>query len=328
MITLERIRGNQIRIGAWVACAIAASFFLWSLMPQAWGGVPTQLFEVARGDGFQEIVDRLRDAGLIRSSFVLKVYALLFGTAQTLKPGVYELTPSMSGPRILNALVAGALREATVVIPEGSSMYDIDRSMSSNRVLREGEFVAYASSHRLEGYFFPDTYKLFEGSPVEEVAQKLLDNFERKARPLLERDSSHASQNLVLASLVEREVSGYDDQRTVAGILEKRLAAGMPLQVDATICYIKKMHVGGPIECYPLTPLDFKVDSPYNTYSRVGLPPHAIGSPGVQAIMAVLAPHTSPYWYYLSDPKTGKTVWSETLDEQEYNRVKYLKVKR
>ncbi len=324
MITLDRIRGSWIRVGTGIACAIAASFFLWSLMPRAWGGAPAQPFEVARGDGFQEIVDRLRDVGLIRSPFALKVYALLFGTAQALKPGIYEFTPSMSGPRILNALVAGALREATVVIPEGSSIYDIDRIMSSSRVLREGELVAYALPHRLEGYLFPDTYKLFEGSSVEEVVQRLSDNFERKARPILERDPSHTSQNLILASLVEREVPGYEDQRIVAGILKKRLAIDMLLQVDATICYIKKVRAGKPAECYPLTPLDFEIDSAYNTYSRVGLPPQAIGSPGVQAIMAVLAPHASPYWYYLSDPKTGRTVWSETLDGQESNRVKYL----
>ncbi|MBI2889116.1 MAG: endolytic transglycosylase MltG [Candidatus Liptonbacteria bacterium] len=323
MITLERIRGSRIRVGAGIACAIAASVFLWSLMPQAWGGVPARPFEVARGDGFQEIVSRLRDAGLIRSPFALKAYAFLFGTAQTLKPGIYELTPSMSGPRILNALVAGA-REVPVVIPEGSSIYDIDRILSSSRVLREGELVAYALSHRLEGYLFPDTYKLFEGASVEEVTQKLLENFERKARPLLLRDEAHTAENLILASLVEREVPGYEDQRIVAGILKKRLAVGMPLQVDATICYIKKVRAGKPAECYPLSPLDFEIDSAYNTYSRVGFPPQAIGSPGVQAITAVLAPRMSSYWYYLSDPKTGRTIWSETLDEQESNRVKYL----
>jgi UPF0755 protein len=132
----------------------------------------------------------------------------------------------------------------------------------------------------------------------------------------------------VLASLVEREVPLAEDQRRVAGILEKRLAVGMPLQVDATICHIKKIRAGSSVGCYPLSPLDFAVDSPYNTYLHMGLPPQPIGNPGIQAIMAVLDPLPSRYWYYLSDPATGKTVWSETLDEQEANRVKYLKVTR
>ena len=322
MIT-ERVRTNSLRIGGWAACIFAASFFLWSLMPRAWSGVPTQPFEVMRGDGVEEVMVRLRDAGLVRSPFALKVYAFLFGTAQALKPGIYDLAPSMSGLRILHALTAGA-REVTVVIPEGSSLYDIDRILAAQRVTKEGEFTAYALAHELEGYFFPDTYKLFEGSPVEEVSGKFLSTFSRKAQPLLDRAPARAAENLILASLVEREVMGYEDQRLVAGILKKRLAAGMPLQVDATICYIKKIRAGSPVECYPLTPLDFAEDSPYNTYSRVGLPSHPIGSPGVQALMAVLAPRASSYWYYLSDPKTGRTIWSETLDEQEANRVKYL----
>lgn len=325
---IERIRENQVRIGAGAVCAVVAGFFLWSLMPRAWGGVPAQPFEVMRGDGFEGIVERLHDEGLIRSPFALKVYALLFGTADALKPGRYELAPSMSGPRILSALAAGAAREATVVIPEGGSIYDIDRILSTNRVLKEGELVTYALPRRLEGYLFPDTYQFFEGASAAEVAQKMLDNFERKARPILERDPVHVAENLILASLVEREVVGYDDQRMVAGILKKRLTGGMPLQVDATICYIKKVRAESPVGCYPLSALDFAADSPYNTYVRRGFPPHAIGSPGVQAILAVLAPQKSPYWYYLSDPQTGKTVWSETLDEHEYNRVKYLKVKR
>ena len=106
----------------------------------------------------------------------------------------------------------------------------------------------------------------------------------------------------------------------------------MPLDVDATVCYAKLLEnqASRPAAsqvaqaCYPLTALDFKIDSPYNTYLYRGLPPGPIGNPGVSAIMAAIHPVVSPYWYYLSDPKTGKTIFAKTLDEQTQNRVKYL----
>jgi UPF0755 protein len=138
----------------------------------------------------------------------------------------------------------------------------------------------------------------------------------------LDRDAGNFSRNLILASLLEREVSDFKDRQIVAGILLKRLGVGMPLQVDATICYIKKSE--GQEDCYPLQPADFKKDSPYNTYVNRGLPAGPIGNPGRAAIEAAMSPQKSAYWYYLSDPETGKTIFSETLDTHAANRVKYL----
>ena len=106
--------------------------------------------------------------------------------------------------------------------------------------------------------------------------------------------------------------------------MKKRLAAGMKLDIDATICYLKKI-LKGQSSCYPLSPEDFKIESPYNTYLHIGLPPGSIGSPNISAISATMNSITSPYWYYLNDPKTGKTIFAKTLDEQNANRRIYLK---
>jgi UPF0755 protein len=110
--------------------------------------------------------------------------------------------------------------------------------------------------------------------------------------------------------------------------MKKRMNVGMKLQMDATLCYMKEVVAQAPLPCYPLTSLDFKYDSPYNTYLYKGLPPGPIGNPGTSSIRAALNPRPSPYWFYLSDPLTKRTVFSETLDEHEDNRVKYLKVNR
>ncbi len=98
----------------------------------------------------------------------------------------------------------------------------------------------------------------------------------------------------------------------------KRLRDNVPLQMDASICYVK----GDP--CLPITAEDKLLSSPYNTYRVTGLPPGPIANPGQDAIAAVISPASTPYWFYISDPLTKKTVFAETLDEHRANIVKYL----
>jgi UPF0755 protein len=153
---------------------------------------------------------------------------------------------------------------------------------------------------------------------------RFLENFDHRAAPLLAADPARAERNLILASILESEVPDQEERRIVAGILIKRVAAGIPLQVDASICYIKEgLRPEAP--CEPITALDKKIESPYNTYLNSGWPPGAISNPGVLAIKATLDPVESPYWYYLSDPLTDKTIFAKTLDEHLANQLKYLR---
>ena len=279
------------------------------------------------GEGFREITLRLQGEGFIRSRLAFELLAFLRGAAEDLKPGVYELSPNLGSLVILDYLVKGDKRVVDVVIPEGASVYDIDRILSEKAVISEGELLVFAKDKKLEGRLFPDTYKFFLSSRVEDVVAKLLDNFKSKAEPLLLTHPKNLETNLILASILEAEVPDYEDQRLVAGVLKKRLAVGMPLQVDSTICYIKESLASkakNGRNCYPLTPLDFAVDSPYNTYRYKGLPPGPIANPGVSALRSALAPKNSDFWFYLSDPKTKKTIFSKTLEEHELKRVKFL----
>ena len=216
--------------------------------------------------------------------------------------------------------------EVAVTIPEGFTMYDIDRVLNAKGVLAPGAFVATVQSESatssLEGMLFPDTYYFYTSSTATSVVEKFLNNFNDKAGSLL----AGQEQNLIIASLVQKEVASSTDMAVVAGILEKRLAAGMYLNVDAALCYEKQIkNPTSTAGCYPITAADLKTDSPYNTYLHKGLPPTAIGNPGVEAITATLHPQSSTYWYYLSDPKTGQTIYANTLTEQEANQKKYLR---
>ena len=203
----------------------------------------------------------------------------------------------------------------TVTIPEGSTVSDINAKLSDVGVLQDARL-----NPKLEGYLFPDTYEFFIPSGISVVEKKFRENFERKIDNLSLGSASkkELADIITIASLVEKEVSGTEDRKIVAGIIKKRIANDIPLQIDASICYIK----GNP--CLPITEEDKKIDSPYNTYRYLGLPPGPINNPGTDAIEASINPRQSAYWYYLSDQETGKTIFSKTLDEHNTNVVKYL----
>lgn len=310
------------------AALAAILYFFYSWLPQDMfgGSGEIQMFAVRSGDGFKKIVQDLREQRLIRSESAFKILALITGNASKLKPGIYEFSRSMSNFKILRLLSETSQKEIEVTIPEGVAIYEIDALLSEKGIVPPGELVQYALRGRLEGKLFPDTYRFFAGSPIEETVNKFLTNFDAKAAPILNKDPERFEENLILASLIQKEVPDFNSQQLVSGVLKKRLNAGVPLQVDATICYIKRQL--SPYQgksCLPITALDLKLDSPYNTYLYSNLPPGPIGSPGESALQAALKPKNSPYWYYLSDPKTGETVFSETLDEHNENKWRYLK---
>jgi len=124
-----------------------------------------------------------------------------------------------------------------------------------------------------------------------------------------------------MASLLEKEVREETDKRMVADILWRRLDTNFPLQIDATICYAEFESFK---KC-SLTRELFELDSPYNTYLYKGLPPTPINNPGIESIKAALNPLANDYWYYLTDRKTSKTIFSQTYEEHVAARAQYLK---
>jgi UPF0755 protein len=322
-----------------VARALAGSalfliilFVAWlgyALRPVATGGAEPQRVEVASGDGMREIGDILYSRGLIRSAGAFRIYAVLNGSARDLKPGLYDISPSYSTRDIVTMLVRGARVEVSVTIVEGSTVYDVARALVMAGIIAGRDLPAYAEDHDLEGTLFPDTYFFYRDAALAEIVERMTATYEEKTRGLFEPlDQAARRRALIIGSILEKEVPEFHDRRVVAGLLERRLAAKMPLQVDASVCYVKQVSKSRQIledfSCYPLDNLDFKIDSPYNTYVYRGLPPGPIGNPGIKALEAALSPIESPYWYYLSDPATGKTIFSKTLQEHNKNRERYL----
>lgn len=326
-----------------IGFSIGISYFFFVIGPSAKIS-SAQSFEVVSGEGLLNIAHKLRAAKLIRSESAFEVYAFISGSAHLLKPGSYFLHAASGTPAILDELVRGENKEAVAVIVEGMSLKDVEEKLNELKVLPKGaisefdfkslksdyEFLANAKS--LEGYLFPDTYRFFRESSVEPVLRKFLDNFQNKAWPIIKKCRISSAlcggfndyQILILASLIEKEVPFIEDRGIVSGIFLERLSIGVPLQVDSAVIYIK--CAGKFVYCDKpmLSREDLKLASAYNTYLNRGLPPGPISNPGKSAVFAAVNPQKSEYFYYLSDPKTKKTIFSKTLDEHIENRSKYL----
>ncbi len=287
---------------------------------------------VRPGEGVDEITRILAEEGVVRSPGIFKFYTFLSGTAHRLKPGFYTFSKPVSIAAVARRLVDGP-KPVNFLIPEGRALRDIETDLVRLGLIARGELV-HASLEKfrahylflegkttLEGFLFPDTYRIVPGTDAASIITQILDNFSRKAWPLI-FSLKEWYRTVIIASILEKEVRLPTDRAIVAGILEKRLSIGMALQVDTTVLYAA---CGEKYEnCPSLTAADYLLKSPYNTYTRPGLPPTPIANPGRDALRAALVPQISPYLYYLSVPETGETVFARDFDAHRRNKIRYL----
>lgn len=281
-------------IGIGLAALLIAPFPVYFLSAVDAAGKPVEV-DIEKGLGIKEIAAQLYDAGLIKSTTVFILYSAVSGSAHQLKPGHYVFTPAMNLPKINSALVRGPQEDVAVTVTEGETIADVEQSLVAGGVLKKGALTK-RHGRPLEGFFFPDTYRFFPNSSVDDVVTRFVSNFYQKAMPIL-KDAPDAYKALIIASIVEKEVPFSEDRPIVAGIIYRRLAIGMALQVDAAP----------------------------ETYDHAGLPKTPISNPGADAIAAAVHPQKSDYLYYLSDPKTKRTIFARTFDEHVQNKFKYLR---
>ncbi len=263
------------------------------------------------GSSVLKIGQILSSSGLIRSPRAFQLYVRLQNLS--LQAGDYTLTPAPL-PEIARTLTQGRQNEIKLTIPEGYRREQIAELVASKLDLDATKFNE--ATLDLEGYLFPDTYSFTPDATIQSVVERLQANFELKAR-----DLNLTKDDVILASIIEREALTKAEKPVVAGILMNRLKEGWPLEVDASIQYI----MGKPGGWWP-TPLlgDRKLKSPYNTYLNRGLPPAPIGNPGLISLSAVKNPEKSDYYFYLHD-KNGGIHYARTNAEHEANIVKYIK---
>lgn len=316
--------------------SLLLSYFIYALQPASADAGRTVEIRIERGTKLNDVIEDLARQGIIRSANAFKWYAVLSGGAHLLKPGFYRVDSSESAVAIFEKLVAGP-QDLVVSIIEGSTILDIDSALSRVGIIPAGslksisprdlaaDYPFLAGVKSLEGFLFPDTYQFSSHSEPRVVVEKMLDNFRAKALRELTPDFKNLYRDLIIASLIEKEVpdSGRD-QALVSGIIARRLSIGMGLQIDATVLYAKCAGRLFTCDNLKLTRDDFANPSSYNTYLHRGLPPTPISNPSISAIRAAVHPEKSDYLFYLSDPKTGRTIFSRDFDEHNENRAKYL----
>ncbi|MCX7881273.1 MAG: endolytic transglycosylase MltG [Patescibacteria group bacterium] len=284
----------------------------------------TTIFVIKRGENLNEIINRLWQEKLIRNRLVFYFIIKKLGLEKKIQAGDFRLSPAMDAYTLAKTLTHGTL-DIWITFIEGLRKEEIAQIISQNFNLPETEFIKSAK----EGYLFPDTYLIPKNATVDTIINILEKNFYQKFNKDLQEKARlknlSLEEVLTIASLVEREAKSENDRKLVASVIFNRLKNEMKLDIDATVQYALGYQTQEKTWWKKnLTQEDLNIDSPYNTYKNIGLPPGPICNPGLSSIKAVIDAPKTDYFYYLSD-KTGKTHFAKTLEEHNQNIQKYLK---
>ncbi len=285
----------------------------------------SKIFVINPGESLNKIANDLADQNLIRNRVVFYLAVRQLGIEKKIQAGDFRLSPSMDSYEIAKILTHGTL-DVWLTIIEGTRREEVAQDVSRNLDIPEIEFLKYTH----EGYLFPDTYLIPKDATAVAVIKILDNNFDQKVTSDLiskaKKNNLTEDQLITLASLVEREAKFAQDKKNVASVLLKRLNNNILLQIDATVQYALGYQPDEKTWWKKnLTQDDLGVNSPYNTYKNLGLPPGPIANPGLASIDAVVnADPNTPYLFYISD-SSGHLHFARTLEEQNENISKYLK---
>jgi UPF0755 protein len=322
-------------------CAVLLSIFVSVFIPVSMEKDRTKVVYVTYGTGLKKISGLLKTEGYIRNRFAFEAYAVLTNSNKKYQAGEYEFSPSQSAAEISRKLVKGDVKKHQVVVPEGSDLADIDGIFAESGMLKQGEILNAAGDpvfikstgidkQTIEGFLFPDTYYIIRGETAEKILRTMYERFRQKAIIDMNRTyeimgyKATGYKVLIMASIIEKE-SRLDAERfLVSSVFYNRLkspeAYQRRLESCATVRYALNKKKG------TITYKDIKVDSPYNTYVRIGLPVGPICNPGIKSMAAALKPAVTAYKYFVLY-ENGEHTFSETLEQ--HNRAKIAnKLKR
>ena len=297
-----------------------------------------EIFKIEKGETAKNIAERLKTRGFISGKYYFLYYLKTSKLGGKILPGEYELRGKITIPEIAIIITQEQNRFVKITFPEGWENKKIAERLSANGFSGEeflkitkqtpqeitdkfSFFSLLSKKTNLEGYIFPDTYFFSQKFTAEDIVKKMLSNFENRLTPELREEIKKQERSLedviTMASVIEKEVKSDEDREIVSGIFWDRIKNGQPLQSCATIAYI----LGVSKKQYTFE--DTRMVSPYNTYLNQGLPPGPICNPGISAIKAAIYPKYTDYNYFLSDPKTGKTIFSKNIEEHNSNKYKF-----
>jgi UPF0755 protein len=299
--------------------------------------------EIPQGAGSTAIAKRLADAGIVRDVNTFRLALWVTGSGRRLQAGEYRFDRPASAREVAGKIARGEVYTRPLTFPEGLTFKQMSALYESKGFGPAVEFVSAAkrgalvaavdpAAKDLEGYLFPDTYKLPRSTTAELLVDRMITAFMKTLTPdLLQKAAARGltvRQLVTLASIVEKETGNPDERPLVAAVYANRLRIGMGLQCDPTVIYA--LERAGRYDGN-LSREDLQFDSPYNTYRYAGLPPGPIASPGRASLEAAVNPANVSYLYFVSK-NDGSHVFATTLDEHNRNvqqyQVKYFRDQR
>lgn len=287
-------------------------------------------FAVEPGQSVETIANQLKAQGLISDAELFRRYVQYKGLDAAIQAGTYTLRQTMTIPEIAQVLQAAKAPEQQVTLPEGRRMEELATVIAEQTTIAPDAFLQLAQtgwqetdlatqydflagipiSATLEGYLFPDTYRLHLEATPYDLVDRMLANFERQITPEIRRNfEAHGltlHQGVTLASIVEREAVVPAERPVIAGVYHNRLRDGWPLSACPTVQYA--LGYQPEEEDWWKSQLyfsDLEINSPYNTYRNQGLPPAPIANPGLAAIQATAQPAETEYYFFMVDCAAG-----------------------
>jgi UPF0755 protein len=289
---------------------------------------PSKLVEVRHGQRTSTILRRLQDEGVIRDPYVPLIYMKLLRRSDSIKAGVYQFSKPLSAAQVIDKLVRGEVALKSITIREGLDRFaaahlfviegfgtDAEWKRETNDAETIHDIAPQATS--LEGYLFPDTYKISPGTPVKTIVREMVQNFRTHFGSELAYITTglDAHQTVTLASIVETEAKLPQERPLVASVYLNRYRRHMLLGADPTVIYALKLagRWNGNIR-----KVDLDIDSPYNTYRKPGIPPGPIANPGLASLRAAAAPASTNFLYFVAK-HDGAHAFSSTIEEHNRN---------
>ncbi len=273
---------------------------------------PEVFVDVPRGSTSASIARQLSEAGVIRSRMPFMLYLRWSNLARRLKAGEYRFAAPATPVEVAQRIASGDVFYITVVVPEGLTARDTVELIAKSGVGKLEELRAELGrknaiqdlaprADSLEGFLFPATYRFTRKASAQEIVHAMLSEFRTRYASLTAHTPPPAGWDVerivTLASIVEKEVKAPSERPPVASVMVNRLKANMPLGCDATVIYALKIGEGFDGNLHKS---DLSMESPYNTYVHLGLPPGPIACPGEASLQAALKPAQSDYFYYVS----------------------------
>ena len=287
---------------------------------------------IAPGSSARSVADTVVNAGVQGPSVLLYAWFRLSGESRQIKAGSYELAPGTTPASLLSKLVRGeqALRSLTLL--EGWNIRQVLQAVRSSPDLKQDidglsmadlmARIGYPGRHP-EGRFFPDTYRMAKNTPASAVLRQAAQAMEQQLNIAWTQRAPNSplrspDEALILASIIEKETGLESDRAMVGGVFSNRLRIGMRLQTDPSVIYGLGERFDGN-----LRRVDLQTDTPYNTYTRAGLPPTPIAIPGRNSLMAAVMPATTDAMYFVARGD-GASYFSATLQEHNAAVRRYI----